>query len=148
MPTGILAEDGGADVGVTTAALAYDDMVKLFFSVKPRYRRHAVWVMNDETAYYLRTLKDEGGNYIWNHTNDTILGKPVHICNDMPSIGAGDKPIAFGDFSYFWIIDRKPFAMRSLTEVLMPQQQVGYVGYETIDAKLIRPEAVCVMQMK
>ena len=63
MPTGILAESGGADVGVTTAALTYDDVVKLFFSVKSRYRRNAVWIMNDETAYALRTLKDANGNY-------------------------------------------------------------------------------------
>ena len=38
MPTGILAENGGAEVGVTTSALTYDDVVKLFFSVKPEYR--------------------------------------------------------------------------------------------------------------
>lgn len=37
--------------------------------------------------------------------------------------------------------------MRPLTEVLMPQQQIGYVGYETIYAKLIRPEAVRVMEI-
>lgn len=29
----------------------------------------------------------------------------------------------------------------------MPQQQIGYVGYETIDAKLIRPEAIHVMEI-
>lgn len=41
MPTGILAENGGAEVGVTTSALTYDDVVKLFFSVKPEYRKTA-----------------------------------------------------------------------------------------------------------
>ena len=67
----------------------------------------------------------------------------------MPSetAGAGTRPIAFGDFSYFWIADRMPFAMRPLTEVLMPQQQIGYVGYETIDAKLIRPEAIRALEI-
>ena len=40
MPTGILAEIGGAEVGVTTSALTYDDVVKLFFSVKPEYRKN------------------------------------------------------------------------------------------------------------
>ena len=74
MPTGILADNGGAEVGVTTKALTYDDVVKLFFSVKPEYRKNGVWLMNDETALTLRTLKDADGNYIWNHANDTILG--------------------------------------------------------------------------
>ena len=104
MPIGILAEDGGADIGVTTAALTYDDVVKLFFSVKPKYRRRGVWLMNDETAYALRTLKDANGNYIWNHANDTILGKRVYISEFVPGADPGSKPIAFGDFRYYWIL--------------------------------------------
>ena len=103
--------------------------------------------MNDETAYYLRTLKDEGGNYIWNHTNDTILGKPVHICNDMPSIGAGDKPIAFGDFSYYWIIIRDDVSVKVLNELYHDDGQIGYIAREYLDAKLIRSEAIKVVQV-
>ena len=64
MPTGILAETGGAEVGVTTNALTYDDVIKLFFSVKPEYRKHGTWLMNDETALALRTLKDDAGQPI------------------------------------------------------------------------------------
>ena len=146
-PTGILHDTRGAEIGVTTKALTYDDIVKLFFSVKPKYRKHSVWMMNDETAYYLRTLKDEGGNYIWNHTNDTILGKRVHICNDMPSIGTGDKPIAFGDFSYYWIIIRDPVSVKVLSELYHNEGQIGYIAREYLDAKLIRPEAIKVIQV-
>lgn len=106
--------------------------------------------MNSETALKLRSMTDIDGGYLWNHSDNTILGKQVYISDYMPSgsAGVGARPIAFGDFSYFWIVDRKPFEMRSLTEVFGPQQQVGYVGYETINAKLIRPEAVCVMEIR
>lgn len=136
-------------VGHFTADITYDDVIRLFFAQDVEYRRNSVWIMNNETALKLRTLTDDAGNYLWNHSDNTILGKPVYISDYMPSeaAGAGARPVAFGDFRYFWIIDRKPFAMRSLTEVLMPQQQVGYVGYETIDAKLIRPEAVRVLEI-
>ena len=70
--------------------------------------------MNNETALKLRTLKDNAGNYLWNHSDSTILGKSVYISDYMPSEsdGEGARPIAFGDFSYFWITDRMPFAMR------------------------------------
>ena len=146
-PTGILHNTRGAEIGVFTSALTHEDVVKLFFSVKPKYRKRGVWMMNDETAYYLRTLKDEGGNYIWNHTNDTILGKPVHICNDMPSIGAGDKPIAFGDFSYYWIIIRDDVSVKVLNELYHDDGQIGYIAREYLDAKLIRPEAIKVVQV-
>ncbi len=74
--------------------------------------------MNDETALTLRLLKDENGNYLWNHTNDTILGKPVIISNDMPSAGNGKMPVVFGDFSYYWIIERSPISVQT------PQREI------------------------
>lgn len=147
MPTGILADMGGAEIGVTAAVLTYEDVAKLFFSVKPEYRNGGIWMMNDETAYALRTLKDEGGNYIWNHSNDTILGKKVCICNSMPPVGTGAKPIAFGDFSYYWIVDRAPVDLQPLVEEYALYDQIGYVGFEFLDAKLIRPEAIKVLQV-
>ena len=147
MPVGILADNGGAEIGATTSALTYEDIAALFFSVKPEYRNSGVWMMNDETAYALRTLKDAGGNYIWNHSNDTILGKKVCVCNAMPSAGTGTKPIAFGDFSHYWIVDRAPVNLQPLMEEFALYDQVGYVGYEFLDAKLIHPEAIKVIQI-
>ena len=147
MPTGILAENGGAEVGVTTDALTYDDVVKLFFSVKPKYRRHAAWIMNDETAYTLRTLKDADGNYIWNHANDTILGHKVYISEFMPNADSGAKPIAFGDFRYYWIVGRQPVRIRPLVEKYITIDCIGYRAYEFLDGKLTRPDAIKVMQM-
>lgn len=147
MPTGILAENGGAEVGVTTTALTYDDVVKLFFSVKPEYRKHGTWLMNDETALALRTLKDDSGNYIWNHANDTILGKKVCISEFMPGTGFGSKPIAFGDFSYYWIVGRRPISIRTLTEQFANVDCIGYLAYEFLDGKLVRPEAIKVLQV-
>ena len=147
MPTGILADTGGADVGVTTDILTYDDVVKLFFSVKPEYSRNAVWVMNDETALVLRTLKDDSGNYIWNHANDTILGKKVYISEYMPGAESGSKPIAFGDFSYYWLVDRRPVCIRPLVEKFALLGCIGYLAYEFLDGKLTRSEAIKVMQM-
>lgn len=147
MPTGILADTGGADIGVTTDALTYDNVVKLYFSVKPEYRKHGAWLMNDETALALRTLKDSSGNYIWSHANDTILGKKVIISEFMPGVESGSKPIAFGDFSYYWIIGRHPVSVRPIKEKFAIHNQIGHLAVEYLDGKLIRPEAIKVMQM-
>ena len=147
MPTGILAETSGAEVGVTTTALTYDDVIRLYFSVKPEYRRNGVWLMNDETALALRTLKDDAGQPIWNQSNDTILGKRVYISEFMPGAESGSKPIAFGDFSYYWIVRRRPVSVRTLTEQFAMVECVGYLAYEFLDGKLIRPEAIKVLQM-
>ena len=136
-----------ATLGHSTSEITYDDVIRLFFSLDKEYRRNAVWLMNDKTALKLRTLKDASGNYLWNHTDNTIMGKPVHISNYMPDAVAGDNPIAFGDFSYLWVIDRIPFAMRRLNERYAVEQRVAFIGYEYLDAKLIRPDAVHVMQI-
>lgn len=143
-PSGFLND---AVIGHSTGDITYDDVIRLYFSLDKKYRRNAVWIMNDETALKLRTLKDSAGNYLWNQQNNTIMGKLVHITNFMPGEAAGAKPIAFGDFSYYWIIDRMPFTMRRLNELFITKQQVGFLGYEYLDAKLIRPEAIHVMQI-
>ena len=95
-------------MALTTSTLTYDDMLTLYHSTDKRYRKNAVWLMNDDTAFHLRKLKDDDGNYLWNTNDDTILGKPVVISEYMPDIEAGAKPVAFGDFSYYWIIGRDP----------------------------------------
>jgi len=146
-PIGILGGIGGADVGTTASALTYDDVIRLYFSLKPEYRKNAVWLMNDEIALALRTLKDSAGNYLWRDSDDTILSKKVLISEYMPSVATGAKPIVFGDFSYYWIIQRLPLTVRAMQEKYMLYQQIGYLGYEHLDAKLIRTEAIKVLQI-
>ena len=138
-PVGVLQS---AEVGKTTTYLTYDDVIALFFSVKPEYRKNAVWLMNDETALVLRTLKDKDGNYIWNAANSTIFDHPVVYSPYMPGIGAGAKPIVFGDLSYVWMVQRIPLTVRVLLERYVMQGMIGYAAHEFFDSKLIIPEAV------
>ena len=144
-PTGLLHDTDGAETAATVDSLTYDSIIDLFFSVDPEYRKNAVWMMNDATALVLRKLKDADGNYLWNQASESILGKPVIISNDMPDAESGRKPVLFGDLSYYWIIDRSPASVKALNELFAANDQVGYVGYEYLDAKLIRPDAVKVI---
>lgn len=142
MPFGILDDTAGAKTGVTTSALCFDDVLRLYHSLDAKYRKNAVWLMNDETALTLRMVKDSAGNYLWNPSDNTILGKPVVISYDIPSVGAGAKPIVFGDFSYYWIIDRSPVSIQALKELFVTLDQVGYLATEFLDGKLIRHDAL------
>ena len=147
-PVGILADKGGAEVGATASALTYDDVVALYFSVKPEYRKNGKWLMNDETAFALRRIKDNNGNYICNHSNDTILGKEVLISEFMPNADAGALPVAFGDFSYYTIVDRDHTSVKALREKFAINSQIGYLGIEFLDGKLVRPEAIKVLKIE
>lgn len=147
MPTGILNATGGAAVGHNTGSISYDDVISLYFSVDPDYRKNGIWLMNDETALVLRTLKDNAGNYLW-RSDDTILGKRVIMNNAMPSAAIGTKPIAFGDFNYYWVIGRRPVTVIPLYEKFTLNHQIGYLAFEFLDGKLSRPDAIKVLQIE
>ena len=146
-PVGILAETGGAEIGTTATTLTFEDIYKLFFSVKPEYRTNGSFMMNDETSLYLRTLKDDAGNFLWRGSADALMGKPVIISNEMPSIGVSAKPEAFGDFSYYWVVDRKLVSIRTLKEKFTLHDQIGYLAFEFVDGRLVRSDAVKVVQI-
>lgn len=114
----------------------------------PDFRKNGVWLMNDNTALTLRTLKDKNGNYLWRQSDDTILSSPIVISPYMPDIAAGSIPVAFGDLSYFWILERQPLSVKILTELYSRENLTGYAAYERIDGKLIRPEAVQLLAIK
>lgn len=149
-PTGILHATEGAETGVTAesdSVISYDEIIKLYLSVDKKYRKHGTWLMNDETALTLRILKDSSGNYLWKDSTETIFSKPVQIIDSMPSIGKGQKVIAFGDFSNYWLVQRFPMTIRTLKEKFAVRGQIGYLGCEYLDGKLIRKDAVKVLQM-
>ena len=154
-PTGILAATGGADVGVTTtgASITADDVIDLYYSLRVPYRKKAKWIMNDATVNALRKLKDTTGQYLWEPslvagTPNKILGCEVISSPFMPGIAAGEKSIAFGDFSYYWIADRTGRTFKRLNELYAATGQVGFIGNQRVDGKLILPEAIKVLKLK
>ena len=154
-PTGILAATGGADVGVTTtgASITADDVIDLYYSLRVPYRKKAKWIMNDATVNALRKLKDTTGQYLWEPslvagTPNKILGCEVITSPFMPGIAAGEKSIAFGDFSYYWIADRTGRTFKRLNELYAATGQVGFIGNQRVDGKLILPEAIKVLKLK
>ena len=145
-PTGLLHDTDGAETG-TSAALSYDSVIDLYFSVKPEYRKNGVWIMNDETAHALKKLKDDSGNYLWRGSDDTIMGKPVVISEYMPDAESGAKPLLFGDFSYYWLVKRSPVTVKVIKELFALNGQTAYLAFEFLDGKLIRRDAVKALQI-
>ena len=153
-PLGILAETGGAQVGVTGAkadAVTFDEVMDLFYSLRSPYRRNAVFIMNDATVKALRKLKNGNGDYIWQPsvtaaTPDTILNRPVYTSGFMPTLATGNKTILFGDLGYYWVADREGRSFKRLNELYAPTGQVGFLASQRVDGKLILHEAVKVLK--
>jgi len=115
MPLGIT----GATITTTTVAATTgpttDELIDFFHSLPSPYAANATWIMNRSTIGFIRKLKNSAGEYLWQGplgplsvgNPGSLLGAPVVEFPDMPNIGAGLIPIAFGDWrSGFKIFDR------------------------------------------
>ena len=155
-PTGIFNGTGGAQVGVTaasTTAITADEVIDLFYSLKAPYRKTAIWILNDASVKAIRKLKNGAGDYLWQPALKdgdvpTILGRPYFTSQFAPTIEAGAKVMAFGDFSYYWIGDRQGISFKRLNELYAGNGQVGFLASKRLDGKLVLPEAIKVLQMK
>lgn len=155
-PLGILAETGGAQVGVTTASstkVTADEIINLVYSLKRPYRKNAVFLANDVCVAELRKLKDNNGQYLWQPSlqagePDRVLGYKVYTSPYFPVPAAGGTAVAFGDFSYYNIGDRGTRSFAELKELFAGNGMIGFVAKERVDGKLVLPEAVKLLQMK
>ena len=153
-PLGILAETGGAEIGVTseTAQPTADEVISLVYSLKRPYRKNAVFLTNDKCLAYLRTLKDLTGQYLWQPSlkegePDRFLGYGIYTSPYFPVPQPGKACVAFGDFSYYNIGDRGTRSFAELKELFAGNGMIGFVAKERVDGKLVLPEAIKLLKV-
>ncbi len=154
-PTGLFTANGG-EVGVTAAAagaVTADELIDLIYSLKSPYRKKAKFLMNDKTVCALRKLKDGNGVYLWQPAlqqgqPDKLLGYELYTSPYVPVMASGSYSIGFGDFQNYWIADRAGRTVQRLNELYSMKGQVGFVGTERVDGKIILPEGIQLLKMK
>jgi HK97 family phage major capsid protein len=110
-----VASGASGDFAATTPS---DKLIKLVYSLKPRYRKNAVWLMNSNTLERVRVMKNDQKDYIWRFGIEsgqpsTLLGYPVYEDENMPDISENSLSIAFGDFLRgYTIVDRNSTMLR------------------------------------
>ncbi len=150
-PRGILTYPAGAD-GVrgtiaqiasgAATALTPDGLIKLTFSLKDKYLANANWLMKRGTVGALMLFKDNQGQYMWRPgltvgQPSVLLGYNVRRADDMPTVGAGSLPVAFGDFrAGYTVVDRlgirtlrDPYSSKPFVEFYTRQR----VGGDVVD---------------
>ncbi len=150
-PFGIIHQ---AQVGAITEKegdINLDDIIELTYSVKKPYRENAVFIMSEEACAHLKKFKNYNGRNMWKIVNgepDMLLGYPVYTTNKLGGIESGNKPILFGNFDYYCIAERGNRNIRRLSERYAEHGQIGFIGTQRVDAKLIDPEAVKTLEIK
>ena len=152
-PTGILTGGTSALTAAGAAAITADEIMDLVYAVPAQYRKKGTFLMADPTVKLLRKLKSNDNQYIWQPglkegQPDTLLGYKLETSDSMPVAAAGAKPVIFGDFKQYRILDRKGLYFQRLNEIAATSGQVGFLAYRRYDAKVLQPKALQYITMK
>jgi HK97 family phage major capsid protein len=155
-PYGVMARAATGKTGTTgqTLTVIYDDLIDLIHSVNSAYRsRGAKFMLNDLSIGIIRKLKDTTGRPIWTPGDNesiespdsaTICGYSYVVNDDVASMAANAKSIAFGDFSQFVIRDvANSTSLRRFDDSAFALNgQVGFCGWTRTGSNLLNTAAV------
>ncbi len=112
-PTGFTTSATVGVTGTTTGVSGtptYANLVDLEYSVIAPYRqsKSCYWIAADKTIGGFRKIVDSNSRPVWEPSMvlgspDLLLGKPLVADPFMPAVATGAKPVAFGDFSQFFV---------------------------------------------
>lgn len=108
-----------------------DALISLMFALRSEYMAGAVWMMNRLTAAAVAKFRDAEDRPFYlqplqGAQTPMLLGHPVVLAEDMPNVGSGNFPIAFGNFAAgYTIVDRR----LSLTVLRDPYTDKPYVKF-------------------
>lgn len=141
----------GAASAFASGTGATDRLIDLQHALKAGYRNNGSWLMNDLVLASVRKFKDGQGNFIWQPSiaadvPATLLGKPVATSDYMPAVGAGNLPIAFGDFNRAYrIVDR--VGTRVLRNPFKQNGRVFFYTTKRVGGGIVNFEAVKLLQI-
>ena len=141
--------------GVTSAsgiAITEDEVVKLHDSIKDQFQRDAIWIMSPATRTALRLLKSSTGYYLLNDDISTpfgtsLLGKPVYVSDNMPSMAAGNTAIYYGDMHGLATKFSENINIQVLRERYADEHAYGVIGWLEFDAKVINEQQIAKLTM-
>ncbi|WP_150343436.1 phage major capsid protein [Enterobacter ludwigii] len=136
----------GAATGVTA-----DAIIKLVYTLRKVHRNGAKFMMNNNSLFAIRILKDSEGNYLWRPGLE--LGQPSSLAGygvaeneQMPDIAADAKAIAFGNFKRgYTIVDR--IGTRILRDPYTKKPFVGFYTTKRTGGMLVDSQAIKLLQI-
>jgi HK97 family phage major capsid protein len=131
-----------------TAGQGSDLIYQLFHSVLPEYRTNAAWVMGDPAAALVRQLKSTtSGAGVWQPAltagdPDLLVGKPVYIVPQLPTMAANAKSIYFGEMSALKVRIAGGIRFERSNEYAFGNDQIAFRALVRTGAVTVDPNAV------
>lgn len=137
----------------TSGAITFDDLVTLQGKIKQAYQKNACWTMKPETFTAIKLLKDTNARPLIepDATKEfpyTLLGKPVHISDNMPPIAASKTAILYGDYSGLSVNFREDIGIEVLREAYHTQHAVGIDCWFEFDSKITDEQKLAALKIK
>jgi HK97 family phage major capsid protein len=127
--------------------LTPDGLISLETALKVPYRARATWLMSRATVSIVRKFKEATTEqYLWQPglaqgQPPTLLGYPVRLAEDMPTVGANALPIAFGDFREgYTVVDR--IGIRILRDAYTAKPYVKFYTTKRVGGDVTNFEAI------
>ena len=128
-----------------------DVFFDMIYSLRARYRANATWVTSKAVLATIRKYKEATTNaYMWQPAltagqPSSFAGFPIVEAEDMPAVGAGTFPLAFGDFKEGYLICDRVGMRMTRDEITTPgyvkfyiRKRVGGVLRNTQSIKLLK----------
>ena len=132
--------------------MIFDDLVDLVHSVDPAYRASpsCAFMMADNSLKVVRKIKDNqnrpvflpGYEGLGGAMGDNLLGYPVQVNQDVATMAANAKSIAFGDFNQYVIRDVMAPTLFRRGLRLRQARRVGFLMWHRAGGNLLDTAAV------
>lgn len=149
---------GAATVAVTgatgqTVSIIYDNLVDMIDSIDIAYASEGdlKWSMSQTLRRVVRKLKDTAGRPIFlpgygsitEGFDDSLLGYPININNDMPVPAANAKSLSFGQHKKYLVRDAMEISMMRFEDsAYMTKGQVAFLAFARADGNLLDTASV------
>ena len=143
----------------TTLVIAVGDVYAVQGALPPRFRNApgCAWVANVAIINSFRQLDTAGGSSFWTNLGkdspEQLMGKPIYESSSIdPVLTTTHKPMVFGDFSNYYIVDRvgvsiiyEPMVTGTGASANQPTGQSGWFMYWRVGANVSTPAAFRVL---
>ena len=135
-----------------SSAVTGDELIQLQGKVKDVFQDNAIWIMNPATRDALRTLKDDVGRYmliddLQSPFGKTLLGKPVYVSDNCPTLGSGKRAIFYGDMSGLSVKFSEELNVEVLRERYADEHAIGVIGWVELDGRVSNQQKISVLVM-
>jgi len=158
-PTGVVVGATTTTATITTGAYVLGDVYAIHAALPPRFRNspNCAWVANVAQINRTRALDTAGGSSFWTNLGkdspEQLMGKPIYDSSSIdPVLTTTHKPMVFGDFSNYYIVDRvgvsiiyEPMVTGTGASANQPTGQSGWFMYWRVGANVSTPAAFRVL---